>query len=209
MVKIIKCEQNTPEWHAARLGLVTASNMERIITPTGDKSDQAGKYINQLIGEQITGQSGDAFKGNFHSDRGKEFEQEAADWYSMTYEVELTKVGFCTTDDGLVGCSPDYFIGDDEMLEIKTGIPSVMIEYCLNEKLEQKHRPQTQSGLYVTGRSKITTLLYHPFMKPIVIPATRNLPYIISMETMLGDFHKKMQERITILRNKGYMEAAA
>lgn len=209
MVKIIECEQNTPEWYSARIGRVTASNMDRIITPTGEKSDQATKYINQLIGEQITGQSGDAFKGNPHSDRGKEFEQEAAGWYAMNYEVELTKIGFCTTDDGLVGCSPDYFIGDDEMLEIKTGIPSVMIELYLNDKLEQKHRPQTQCGLYVTGRRKITTLLYHPLMKPIIISAERNVPYIISMETMLGDFHMKMQDRITLLRNKGYMEAAA
>ena len=56
-MKIIECEQNSPEWFAARLGKITASNMDKIITPTGQQSKQVGKYITQLIAEIITGES--------------------------------------------------------------------------------------------------------------------------------------------------------
>ena len=56
-------EQGSEEWHKLRLGKSTASNMHMIISPTGEKSKQADKYINQLIAEQITGESAEAFKG--------------------------------------------------------------------------------------------------------------------------------------------------
>ena len=40
-MKIIEVEQNSPEWFAARVGRVTASCMEKIITPTGMESKSA------------------------------------------------------------------------------------------------------------------------------------------------------------------------
>jgi hypothetical protein len=207
-MKLFHVEQNTDEWRALRAGRVTASAMDKIITPIGEKSTQATKYMHQLIAEKISGEPAEDFKGNKHTERGKEWEAEAAEYFAMTTGATITKAGFCTTDDGLVGCSPDYFIGDDELLEIKTGLPSVMIDYYLSGKLEQDHRPQTQSGLLVTGFRKITTMLYNPLMKPIIVSAERNMPYIISMQTMLDDFHRKMDAKMEILRERGYMEAA-
>lgn len=207
-MKIINCEQNTPQWASARLGRVTASCMEKIISPTGKESIQSDKYMNQLIAEVITGESAETFKGNGHTDRGKEWEQEAAEYYSMLRGVDLIKVGFCLTDDERVGCSPDRFVNDDGMLEIKTGLPHVMIEYYLNDKLEQEHRPQTQCGLHVTERQWIDTLLYHPLMKPIIVRSARNELYLASMCSALDKFHAEMKERITKLRNKGFLEAA-
>lgn len=207
-MKTYDVEQGTDEWHGLRLGKVTASNMDQIITSTGEKSKQADKYMNKIIGEQITGESAETFKGNAHTDRGHEWEGEAAQYYAMNNECTLTRVGFCTTDDGLLGCSPDYLIGDDGVLEIKTGLPHIMIEYYLSGKLEQEHRPQTQATLLITGRAQIVTMLYHPLMKPIILPTPRNLPYIVSMQTMLDEFHKKMAERISVLKSKGFMEAA-
>lgn len=208
-MRIIEVEQNSPEWFAARLGRVTASCMEKIISPTGKESSQADKYMNQLIAETITGESSETFKGNVYTDRGKDWEQEAADYYAMLRGVELTKIGFCVTDDGFTGCSPDRFVGEDGMLEIKTGLPHVVIEYYLNEKLEQEHRPQTQCGLFVTDRKWIDTMLFHPLMKPIIIRAERNEPYISDMKNYIEKFRKNMQDRITLLRNKGCLEAAA
>lgn len=208
-MKTIECTQGSPEWHTARMGKVTASGMDQIISPTGKESTQAEKYMNKIIAEIVTGESCDIFKGNVHTERGKEWEQEAAEYYSMLRGVELTKVGFCVTDDGLVGCSPDRFIGDDGMLEIKTGLPHIMIEYALNDKLEQEHRPQTQSGLFVTDRQWVDTMLYHPLMKPIIIRSDRNDIYIKTMCGYLDGFHTRMKDKISLLRNKGYLENAA
>jgi hypothetical protein len=183
--------------------------MDKIITPTGERSTQATKYMHQLIAEKISGEPCDDFKGNKHTERGKEWEPEAADFFAMTKGVELVRASFCTTDDGLIGCSPDYFVGDDELLEIKTGLPHVLVDYYLSGKLEQDHRPQTQAGLLVTGRKRITTMLFHPEMKPIIALAERNVPYLISMQTMIDDFNRKMNEKIALITARGFMENAA
>ena len=34
-MKIIPCEQNTPEWQAARCGIPTASEIDSLVTPLG------------------------------------------------------------------------------------------------------------------------------------------------------------------------------
>jgi hypothetical protein len=204
-MQIIECEQNSPEWFAARLGRVTASGMDRIITPTGMESKSADKYMNELIGEIITGESADGWKGNAHSDRGKEWEPQAAEFYQTLRDVELQRVGFIVSDDGFVGCSPDYLIGADGMLEIKTGLPHILIEYYLSGKLEQDHRPQTQTGLWVGERQWIDTMLYHPLMKPIIIRSQRNEPYLNSMAGMVARFRQNMLRRIAELQAKGFM----
>jgi hypothetical protein len=208
-VIVVDCIQGSPEWAAARIGKITASNMEKIISPTGQESKQADKYMNRLIAEVITGQSEETFAGNAHTERGNEFEQEAADYYATLNDWELQPVGFCLTDDGSIGCSPDRFIGDDGMLEIKTGLGHIFIESALNEKLEQEHRPQTQAGLLVTGRQWVDTMLYHPRMKKqIIIRSVRNEPYIAAMQSMVRTFQTRMQERINLLQSRGYLEAA-
>lgn len=209
-MKIIDCTQGSPEWVAARLGRVTASNMEKIISPTGKESTQVDKYMNRLIAEIVTGENEESFKGNQHTERGNEFEQEAANYYAALHDSDLQQIGFCMTDDGFLGCSPDRFIGQDGMLEIKTGLGHIFIESAVNEKLEQEHRPQTQAGLYVTGRQWVDTMLYHPRMKKqIIVRSTRNQDYINKMVDLLTLFRVRMQERITLLRTKGYLAEAA
>jgi hypothetical protein len=183
--------------------------MEKIISPTGQESKQADKYMNRLIAEIITGQSEESFAGNAHTERGNEFEQEAADYYAALNDLELQPAGFCLTDDGAIGCSPDRLIGEQGILEIKTGLCHIFIESAVNEKLEQEHRPQTQAGLLVTGRQWVDTMLYHPRMKKqIIIRSTRNEPYIASMLSMIKTFQARMQERIKLLQSRGYLETA-
>ena len=209
-MKIIECEQNSPEWYAARLGKITASNMEKIITPTGQQSKQTEKYITQLIAEIITGESAEKFKGNQYTDRGHELEQEAADYYAMVKRVDLQQIGFCLTDDEMIGASPDRLVGDDGMLEIKICIPSIMIEYYEKKDteaaLEQDHKPQTQTGLYVVGRKWIDTILYCPGMKPIIVRSLRNCDFIMDMVRYTKDAHKTMLARIEALRGKGMID---
>lgn len=205
-MKIIDCTQGSDEWIAARVGVVTASCMDKIITPTGKESTQTDKYMNQIIAEIITGESAETFAGNAHTDRGKEYEEEAVAYYAMVHGIEPQKIGFCVTDDGKLGCSPDRFVGEDGMLEVKTGLPHVLIESALNNKLEQDHRPQTQCGLRVTNRKWVDTMLYNPKMKPIIIRAERNNSFILDMNTALTKFYSNMDTKIEKLKTSGYME---
>jgi YqaJ-like viral recombinase domain len=195
--------QGEDAWKKLRLGIITASNMDCIISPTGQESKQVEKYIHKLLSEQITGESSDTFEGNFNTERGKEYEQEAADYYSMVNSVELQKVGFCTTNDGRLGCSPDRFVGDDGILEIKTALPHIMVQYYLSGKLEQDHRPQTQSTLYIAERQWADTMLYNPMFKPIIIRSNRNGVFITDMLGFTDKALKMLDEKKKKLREQG------
>lgn len=198
-------------WKKLRLGKITASNMDKIITPTGKESVQVDKYLNQLLAEQITGESAESFQGNSHTERGKEFEQEAADYYAMTTGHVLERVGFCMTDDERLGCSVDRFINEDGILEIKTGMPHILVEYHLSGKLEQDHRPQTQSSLFITERTWAATLLYNPniLLKPIIINSGVNMPFQVSMMQLTDKAFSLMEEKRTKLKASGFFEEAA
>ena len=50
--------QGSAEWIALRLGIATASNFHKIITPAkGDLSEQRHAYMYQLVVETLTGVS--------------------------------------------------------------------------------------------------------------------------------------------------------
>jgi hypothetical protein len=206
-MKIISCEQNDEVWEKARNGRITSSGMSNIITPTGKKSSSRDKYISRLIAEQIRGEK-DGWIGNKHSERGHEFEQEAVDYYSMLYGVEPIKVGFCLYDDELIGASPDRFVGEDGILEVKTCLSEIMIEHYEKESpqdfLEQEHRPQTQSQLFVTGRKWVDTMLYCPLMKPIVVRSVMNLSYLMDMLSWTKEAKTSLETRLENIKNKGF-----
>ena len=49
-------EQRTPEWFAARVGIPSASNFDKIFTSKGAKSTQSKAFMNTLLAEFITGE---------------------------------------------------------------------------------------------------------------------------------------------------------
>lgn len=201
-------QQGSEQWIALRLGRISASSMDKIISPTGKRSTQADKYMNQLLAEFITGESAETFKGNRYTERGHELEEEAADYYAMMKRVDVVKIGYCTTDDGLVGCSPDRLIGNDGLLEIKVPDPGTAVEYMLSGKLEQEYRPQLQAQLYVTGRKWVDIMCYLPKAKPIIQRCERNNDFIMSMITFIKAAHADLEFKKAELCRQGYLEAA-
>lgn len=212
-MKIIDCEQNSPEWYAARLGKFTASNMHRIISPLGKQSTSAHKYVTDIIAEIVTGQSAEKFKGNIHTERGKTLEDEAADYYAMLRQVELKKVGLCVTDDDTMCASPDRFVDGDGILEIKTCLSSIMVEYWEHEnkeQIEQEHRPQTQCCLMINDkRLWIDTMLYCPGTKPRIVRSFRKTDYLAKMMFCINEAKVNLYSRLSVLREKGFIEKEA
>lgn len=198
-------EQGSPEWLAARLGIPTASEFSKILTPTGKVSTQAKGYANKLLAEILTGAPVQTFEKTPWMERGNELEQEAADYYSLINGVELEKVGFCTNDARTYGCSPDRLIGEDGGLEIKVVAPHTMIEYLLTGKLDMDYYPQIQGCMLVTGRKWWDWIAYCPNMPELVIKVERNDEYISALDTSLKDFNTKLQIDRQILVNRGYL----
>ena len=146
-------EQYSPEWWQARLGIPTASSIDKLLTATGKASTQATAYMHALIAERLSGRS-DESVSTVWTERGKETEDEARQMLALVLDQEITEVGFITDDDGTVGCSPDGLILDGADIaagvEIKCPKGSTHVEYLLGGKVPTKYVAQVQASLYVT-----------------------------------------------------------
>lgn len=168
-MKILEHEQRTPEWYAARKGVPTASDFDKIITSTGIQSKQRQKYLYQLAGERLGGIVDESYQ-SFAMLQGVEKEAEARALYELLHEP-VKEVGFCISDCGRFGCSPDGIVGEDGLVEIKCPIISTHVEYLLKCKDEcpSDYFQQTQGQLLVTGRKWVDFVSYFPGLPPLII----------------------------------------
>jgi len=118
-------EQGSPEWLAARCGLLTASTIGRLITPTlkvADNETSRG-LIETLVAERLTGHI-DPIYPNADMQRGTMDEPYARDLYAEEY-APVTEIGFAvrTINGHKLGASPDGLVGEYGGLEIKSRSP--------------------------------------------------------------------------------------
>ena len=195
-MKIINSEQNTPEWYAARLGIPTASEFDKILTATGKESTQADAYANRLLAEMIVGHPIKEFEGNGWTERGHEFEQEAANLYALQCDATPVKVGFVTDDAGTVGCSPDRLIGDDGFLEIKNPAAHTHMKYLLDhEALVKDYWTQVQGQHHVLRRTWGDIMSYFPEMPPVIVRMTPDSAYQTKLSGALARFNAVIAEK--------------
>ena len=166
-------QQGSDEWLEARLGIPTASEFDRIITPAKlQLAAAATKYLNLKLAEWMYGAPLEAFVSPW-MERGAALEAEAVRYYEMERDVETTKVGMVLTDDGLIGASPDRLVGTDGLLEMKCPSLAVPVGYMLDpHSLATEYAMQTQGQLWVCSeRSYSDVMSYYPGF-PAVIERT-------------------------------------
>lgn len=199
-MKIIECEQKTPEWFAARCGIPTASSFDKLITTTGKQSAQRTKYMYQLAGERVSGKSEDGFQSAAML-RGIETESEARRFYEFTSSQTITQVGFCLSDCGRYGASPDGLVGEDGLLEIKCPTLAVHVGYLLENKPPTDYFQQTQGQLFVTGRKWSDFISYYPGLQPLVIRVTPDQAFHQLLSTELTGFCGELEQIILRISN--------
>lgn len=190
-MRILTCEQRSPEWYEARCGVPTASDFNKIVTSTGKQSTQRTKYMYELAGQKLGGVIEESFQSAAMA-RGVELEAEARSFYELTNENVL-QVGFCLNEDGF-GCSPDGMVNDSGLIEIKCPIISTQIEYLLNNKLPSDYIQQVQGQLLVTGRKWCDFLSYYPGLKPLLIRVERDEAFLTLLEFELKSFIKELNQ---------------
>ncbi len=166
-MKIIDCEQNTTEWHAARCGRVTASRVADIVrkTKTGVSASRA-TYKGELVAERLSGQVSSGFTSKA-MDWGHEQEDKARDYYAFMRDVEPVKVGFVVHPTiEMAGASPDRLIGEDGQLEIKCPNSSTHIATLLGAPIEPDYLKQIQWQMACTGRKWTDFVSFDPRMPP-------------------------------------------
>lgn len=204
-MKIHNVEQGSEEWYAVRSGIATASEFSKILSATGKPSTQAEGYANDIVANILAGKPLESWEGNQWTERGKELEQEAVDYYEFTGNVETQEVGFCIADNGLYGCSPDRLVSDDGLLEIKCPKGSVQLSYLLKGTLPTAYIPQVQGQLFVTGREWCDFLSYHPDLPKLQIRVKRDGSYISKLSAQLTIFNELVEDKKIKLKQLGYL----
>lgn len=154
--------QGSEEWLQQRLGLLTASEMCRIITPTLKvaSNDKSRAHEWELLFQRLTGH----VEPHYVSDdmlRGHDEEIEARIQYDKHY-APVTEVGFITNDQWgfTIGYSPDGLVGDDGLIECKSRRGKYQVQTITEGEVPEEYVLQLQTGLLVTGRKWIDFISY-------------------------------------------------
>jgi hypothetical protein len=207
MIEIIDCDQGTPEWFAARLGIPTASEFHTVmaIGPKGGKSLTRVAYLNKLVGEVLTREPMQNFV-SADMERGKIMEDEARDLYSFTRDIELDRVGFIRNGDK--GASPDSLIGDDGGLEIKSAAPHIQVARLLADQVPSEHVAQVQGNIWVAEREWWDFVSYCPKLPIFIKRVYRDEDYIKSLALHVDNFNAELRQTVDYIRRYGQAQAA-
>lgn len=162
--------QGSDEWLQARCGLLTASEMKLIVTPTLEaaSNEKERAHLYELLAQRVT----HYVEPRYVSDdmmRGHDDEIYARATYVENFGVEVEEVGFITNDRWgfTLGYSPDGLVGDAGLIEIKSRRAKYQIETILENVIADRGETipadfviQVQTGLLVSEREWIDFISY-------------------------------------------------
>lgn len=188
MLDVLHIEQGTPEWHAARLGVPTASRLGDIMAK-GRAGKGHGKarhsYMCQLAAERITGEVTE-IPYTAAMERGHQMEPEARRAYEFITEREVSEIGFVKR--GGFGASPDGLVGTDGGLEIKSKAPHLLVDLIHRNATEPQHVAQCEGCMFATGRQWWDLLYFWPGMPIHIVRVERDDYRMAEIEVAVREF---------------------
>lgn len=160
--------QGSDEWHAARCGLITASEAKLILTPTLKVADneKTRQHVWELAAQRISRY----VEPNYIGDdmlRGMEDEIRARAKYEENHGVTVDEVGFITNDEWgfTLGYSPDGQVrGTKGGIECKSRRQKyqvqTVVEWHRDKTVPVDYVLQVQTGLLVSGWDWIDLVSY-------------------------------------------------
>lgn len=195
--------QNTDGWHKARMAIPTASEIDKIITPSTMKlSKQAEGYANKIAAERILGKPIIKFGGNHYTERGHELEPEALKLYEMNFGVDCEHGGFITNDNCTMGCSPDALIGKKKGVELKCPEADTHVGYLCGGVMPCEYKCQVQGSLFTSGFEEWDFMSYYPELPPFIITVKPDLEFHEKLAAALIDFEKLVQQKIAKIKGE-------
>lgn len=148
-------DQRSGQWIKARCGLLTASEIKLIMTPSKlefASNDKSRAHVCEIAAQRINNYS----EPTYQSDdmlRGTMDEEQVKSIYADKY-APLTECGFITNDNHgfTLGYSPDGLVGDDGQIEIKSRRQKFQLETVCNNEMPDDYMLQVQAGLLISGR---------------------------------------------------------
>jgi len=174
-VKVITCDQRSPEWFAARLGRLTASSLGDAFATTKSGYSTSRRNLKlRLVLERLTGKSQENGYTNAAMERGVLIEPDARAAYEVESGLLVDTVGFIVHDELLTGASPDGIIGDDGGLEIKCPGAAAHLDFLKSEVIPNDYQLQVAHTLWLTGRAWWDFVSFNPdFPEPLRLKVQR------------------------------------
>ena len=200
--------QGSEEWLAARCGLLTASEMHLILTPTlkAASNDKERAHLYELLAQRIT----KYVEPRYISDdmlRGQEDEVDGVNLYAKTYAA-VERVGFITNDKWgfVLGYSPDALVGLDGLVECKSRNQKyqirTIVDYVTNGAIDPDFVIQVQTGLLVSERKWIDLISYCgglPMATVRVLPDAKVQDAIIAAATAFETRLRAAQDKYELV----------
>lgn len=145
-------QQSSLEWLTARAGVVTASEMDNLLTPEFKirKGEMPRTYLYKKLAEKWRG---GAIPGamSLEMEFGNILEQECIPAFEFETGEQVARVALITSDDGSVGCSPDGVLGGVVGFEAKCPRVETHLKYLMEGTVPKDYLVQVHASLYVTG----------------------------------------------------------
>jgi hypothetical protein len=205
---IIPCEQGTLEWKELRCGIVTCSRMADVIASTkkGEGAERR-KYRMELVSEILTGQPHPQYE-SWEMKWGKEQEPFARAEYEMRRDVLVETPGFVKhATIARFGGSPDGYVGDDGMMQIKCPTTTTHLNWMLAGTVPVEHAPQIIAELAVYGREWCDFVSFDPRIKDehlqlFVVRFKRNERLISQIESEVIHLNAEVDQVLAALPKK-------
>jgi putative phage-type endonuclease len=145
--------QNTPEWFHLRLGQVTSSRVADIVARTkSGYSTSRANYLAQLLSERLTAVPIEGFTSG-PMQWGIDHEAEARAAYEFRFDRSVRLADFVPHPTiAMSGASPDGFIGENGLVEIKCPNTSTHLDTLIGGAIPVKYEIQMLWQMACTGR---------------------------------------------------------
>lgn len=194
-------EQRSHEWYLVRSGIPTASEFGKLLTEKTLKPPKSDDYAYQLACEHLVKGPVDSWNGNEATEHGIEAEQDALEAYHAATGYETSGIGFVTNDDKTAGCSPDKFVGEEGLLEIKSlyakNFMKAYNEAKRSGECPTEYRLQVQGQLMICERKWCDLFFFHPLLPPKIIRVKPDLEIHEKLKAAIAAIIIKRDEELS------------
>ena len=188
-------KQGTPEWFKLRLGKFGSTDAQAVA------SNGAG--LTTAIYKKVAEIKSGVFEDDYINpdmERGNEQEDTARSSYEMETGNRVKQVGYIELD-GYIGGSPDGFIDDDGLIEIKCQKNSKYIKTLHTKKIESKYIAQMNHLMYISNRKFCDFVVFNEnFADLIIIRIDRDEKFIDRLKVGLKNGTEQIKEILKKLK---------
>lgn len=158
-------QQRSSDWFSARWGVATASRFADVMAKgrNGQPLASYKNYLAELVIERLTEPpTEDTGYKSGAMEWGIENEPVALLAYELETGNQVSSAFFEKHPTLEAGASPDGYVGDDGLIEIKCPNSATHLETLKNQEIPKQYYAQVQGQLWITGRKWCDFVSYDP-----------------------------------------------